>query len=120
MGGAKSRVSNASKRSKSLKSGVKTSSKKTKTALSQRMEEDGSPSFLNCQHFEKLVRIHSMLAMTAHDSTKQREYALDAHFFVMKMWEQSFQCLNATLFFDQHKTQIEELGYSAEDKESRL
>lgn len=69
MGGAQSRVSNASKRSKSMKSGVK-SSKKTKTALSQRMEEDGSPTFLSCQHFEKLVRIHSMLAMTAHDSTK--------------------------------------------------
>ena len=44
-----------------------------------------------------------MLAMIAHDSTKQREYALDAHFFIMKMWEQSYQCLNATLFFEQHK-----------------
>ena len=61
-----------------------------------------------------------MLAMTAHDSTKQREYALDAHFFIMKMWEQSFQCFNATLFFDQHKAAIEELGFSAEDKDSRL
>ena len=46
--------------------------------------------FLNCSHYEKLIRIHSMLATIAHDSTKQREYALDAHFFVMKMWEQSF------------------------------
>ena len=60
-----------------------------------------------------------MLATIAHDSTKQREYALDAHFFVMKMWEQSYQCLNATLFFEQHKQQIEELGYSGGDRESR-
>ena len=75
--------------------------------------------FLNCSHFEKLVRIHSMLATIAHDSTKQREYALDAHFFVMKMWEQSFQCLNATLFYEQHKAEIDELGFSAADRESR-
>lgn len=46
--------------------------------------------FLNCSHFEKLVRIHSMLSMLAVDSYKQREYALDAHFFVMKLWEQTF------------------------------
>ena len=46
--------------------------------------------FLNCSHFEKLVRVHSMLASVAPDSYKQREYALDAHFFIMKMWEQSY------------------------------
>lgn len=68
--GARSKVSNASKRSKSMKSGASRTSKKTKTALSQRQEEDGQPLFLNCSHFEKLVRIHSMLATIAHDSTK--------------------------------------------------
>jgi hypothetical protein len=115
----KSKVSHASRRSKSMKSGASRASKKTKTALSARQEEDGQPPFLNCSHFEKLVRIHSMLATIAHDSTKQREYALDAHFFIMKMWEQSFQCLNATLFFEQHKTMIEELGFSVADQESR-
>ena len=117
--GAKSKVSNASKRSKSMKSGGSRASKKTKTAMSQRMEEDGQPMFLNCSHFEKLVRVHSMLAALAHDSTKQREYALDAHFFIMKMWEQSYQCLNATLFFEKHKKEIEELGFSVSDPESR-
>lgn len=76
--------------------------------------------FLNCSHYDKLVRIHSMLATIAHDSTKQREYALDAHFFVMKMWEQTFQCLNATLFFEQHRAKIEELGFSGADTESRM
>ena len=118
--GAKSKMSNASKRSKSLKSGASRASKRTtKTALSQRAEEEGQPLFLNCSHFEKLVRVHSMLATIAHDSAKQREYALDAHFFVMKMWEQSYQCLNATLFFEEHRQQIEELGFSVGDQESR-
>lgn len=65
-------------------------SKKTTTALSKRQEEEAQPMFLNCSHFEKLVRIHSMLSMLAVDSYKQREYALDAHFFVMKLWEQTF------------------------------
>ena len=115
----KSKVSKASKRSKSMKSGQSRSSKRTKTSMSARQEEEGQPMFLNCSHFEKLVRIHSMLATIAHDSTKQREYALDAHFFVMKMWEQSFQCLNATLFFEEHKAEIQELGFSAADRESR-
>jgi hypothetical protein len=41
-----------------------------------------------------------MLAMLAPDASKQREYALDAHYFVMKMWEQSFFSLNATLFLE--------------------
>ena len=31
-----------------------------------------------------------MLAMISPDATKQKEYALDAHFFIMKMWEQTF------------------------------
>jgi hypothetical protein len=53
-----------------------------------------------------------MLAMIAPDSYKQREYALDAHFFVMKIWEQSFQTLNAISFFEDHKTEVEELGFS--------
>ena len=64
--------------------------------------------YLNCSHFDKLVRVHSMLAMFASDSTKQREYALDAHFFICKMWEQSFATLNATLFFDKYSKEIKE------------
>ena len=102
-----------------MRSGASRGSKKTRTSLSARQEEDGQPMFLNIAHFDRLVRIHSMLATVAHDSTKQREYALDAHFFVTKMWEQSFQCLNATLFYEQHKAQIEELGFSGADRESR-
>jgi hypothetical protein len=65
----KSKMSNASKRSKSMRSGSSRTSK-TKTSMSARQEEDGQPMFLNCSHFEKLVRIHSMLATIAHDSTK--------------------------------------------------
>lgn len=57
---------------------------------------------MNCTHYDKLIRIHSMLASLAVDTNKQREYALDAHYFIMKMWEQSFLTLNAILFFEGH------------------
>ena len=83
----KSKISKASQRSKSMRSQNSRASKKTTTALSKRQEEDAQPMYLNCSHFDKLVRIHSVLAMFASDSTKQREYALDAHFFICKMWE---------------------------------
>ena len=98
----KSKMSKASMRSKSLKSSGTRVSKKTTTALSKRQEEDANPVFMNCSHYDKLIRVHSMLAMLAPDSNKQREYALDAHYFIMKMWEQSFLTLNATVFFENH------------------
>ena len=75
--------------------------------------------FLTCAHFEKLVRIHSMLAMIAPDCYKQREYALDAHFFIMKMWEQTYQTLNAIQFYDDHKGEVEELGFHHSNPDSR-
>lgn len=56
-----------------------------------------------------------MLASIAHDATKQREYALDAHFFVMKMWEQSYQTMNATLFYEQNRPQLEQMGYTGDN-----
>jgi hypothetical protein len=37
----------------------------------------------------------------------------------MKMWEQSFQTLNATIFFEEHKAEVEELGFAQGDQESR-
>jgi len=116
----KSRVSKATMRSKSLaRSGASRTSKKTTTALQKRQEEEGQPMYLNCSHFDKLIRIHSMLAMLAADATKQREYALDGHFFVMKMWEQSFFALNATAFFEQNAAELQELGFVADDQGSR-
>jgi len=83
----KSKASRATLRSKTLRSQGTRSIKRTTTALSKRQEEDGQPMYLNCSHFDKLIRIHSMLAMLAPDAQKQREYALDGHFFIMKMWE---------------------------------
>lgn len=102
-----------------MRSNASRQSKRTTTALSKRQEEDAQPQFLNISHFEKLVRIHSMLAMISPDSYKQREYALDAHFFVMKMWEQSYQTLNAIQFFEEHRAEVEELGYIQGNAESR-
>lgn len=112
---SKTKVSKASMRSKSLRSSGTRQSKKTTTSLSKRQDEDSNPMFLNCSHYDKLVRIHSMLSMLAADSQKQREYALDGHYFIMKMWEQSFVSLNATLFFEKHQQQIAELGFKVQD-----
>lgn len=110
--GGQSKKSRASKRSAALKSKAGSMhSKKTTTALSKRQDEDAQPSFINCSHYEKLLRIHSMLATLAPDSYKQREYVLDAMYFIMKLWEQSFQTLNATIFFEEHKAEVEELGF---------
>lgn len=106
-------------RSKSMKSSGSRQSKKTTTSLSKRQEEDANPTFLNCSHYDKLIRIHSMLAMLAPDAAKQREYALDGHYFVMKMWEQSFISLNAIMFFESHVNECAELGFRANDQASR-
>jgi hypothetical protein len=53
-----------------MRSAGSKTSKKTKTSLAANQEEEGQPQFLNCQHYEKLIRIHSMLAMISHDSYK--------------------------------------------------
>ena len=75
--------------------------------------------YMNCSHYDKMVRIHSMLAMLAPDAQKQREYALDCHYFVMKMWEQSIFALNAQTFFIENKVELESLGYNMEEQASR-
>ena len=75
--------------------------------------------YMNCSHYDKMIRIHSMLAMLAPDAQKQREYALDGHYFVMKMWEQSIWALNATTFFEANAAELEQLGYTADDQASR-
>jgi len=102
--GGQSKKSRASKRSMAMKSKVGSMhSKKTTTALSKRQEEESQPAFLNCSHFEKMIRINSMLAIVAPDAYKQRDHILDAQYFCMKIWEQSFVTLNAILFFEEHK-----------------
>lgn len=111
----KSKISKATMRTKSIRSKQSKASKKTTTALQKRQEEDGQPSYLNCSHFDKLIRIHSMLAMIAPNAQKQKELALDAHFFLMKMWEQSFQALNAISFMENHGSELAELGYNITD-----
>lgn len=111
----KSKISKATMRTKSIRSKTSKTSKKTTTALQRRQEEDGQPAYLNCSHFDKLIRIHSMLAMLAPDAAKQKEYTLDAHFFIMKMWEQSFAALNAISFMEGHEQELSELGFSSAD-----
>lgn len=116
---SKSKVSKATMRTKSIRSKRSQASKKTVTAMQKRQEEESQPSYLNCSHYDKLVRIHSMLAMVAADSQKQKEFALDAHFFIMKLWEQSFQTLNAIKFMENHTAELNELGYNVAETASR-
>jgi len=56
-----------------------------------------------------------MLATLAKDAQKQREYALDCHYFIMKMWEQSIFALNATTFFEANAAELVQLGFTADD-----
>ncbi len=74
---------------------------------------------MSVNHYDKLFRIHSMLAMIASDAAKEKELALDAQFFVLKMWEQTLQTQNAVYFLEQNKEKAEELGYKDGDKEAR-
>ena len=101
------------------RAGASNKSKKTATALSKRTEEEAQPLFLNCAHFDKLVRIHVMLALTAGDAYKQKEYALDGHFFLGKLWEQTIQSLNGFAFYQEHKAEVEALGFNCADPEQR-
>lgn len=52
------------------------------------------PEHLNCAHYERLVRIHVMLSMIAQTQEEQLQYALDAKFFLSKIFEVSFRTLN--------------------------
>ena len=60
-----------------------------------------------------------MLATISPDSYKQKEFILDGHFFLSKMWEQTIQTLNGHAFFTEHKTEVEALGFNCVDTESR-
>ena len=115
----RSKMSKSAMRSRTMRTAASRVSKKTTTSLSRRQEEDGHPTFLNCAHFDKLVRIHSTLGLLSLDAGKQREFALDGHFFVMRMWEQSFASLNAQAFFEAHQAEVAELGFRAGDPASR-
>ena len=70
---------------------------------------------MSVNHYDKLFRIHSMLAMVATDAAKEKELALDAQFFVLKMWEQTLQTVNAVKFLESNKDKAEELGYKEDD-----
>lgn len=112
--GGKSGMSKASKRTSMSRTTTKT--KKTKTALSRRENEDPQPAFLNVSHFDKLFRIHSMLSYISYE---QREIALDAQFFVIKIWELSYKTMNAFHFLDKHRDQAEKLGFNDQDPDAR-
>ncbi|KRX09755.1 hypothetical protein PPERSA_02627 [Pseudocohnilembus persalinus] len=68
-------------------------SKQAKSIFTQR-EEEPMPENLNCAHYERLMRIHSMLAMISQSQEEQLQYCLDAKLFLTKIFEVSFKTLN--------------------------
>ena len=106
----RSTISKASRRTAMTRTSNRT--KKTVTALSRRENEDPAPLYLSVSHYDKLFRIHSMLSFISYE---QKEVALDAQFFVIKMWEQSIKAFNALEFLEKHKEKVEQLGFSAND-----
>ncbi len=97
-----------------------TKSKQSKSIFTFR-EEDPNPESLNCAHYEKLMRIHVMLAMIERDQEPQIQHALDAKQFIVKIFEISFKTLNqqkekaAKYAMDQDSQPIQALPRTAEE-----
>ena len=89
-----SRISRASIRvTKAIKS------KQSKSVFSQR-EEEPNPDSLNCAHYERLMRIHAMLAMISTSQEQQIQYCLDAKFFLLKIFKIRLSIFKAFFFFN--------------------
>lgn len=123
-GGSKlSRYSKASKiksdKSKSKNTKVKsnkTSSKtrnyngamqKIQSVFSKQQGLDPYPVYLNVSHYQSLFNIHVQLGIV--NSLKQREYYLDAFYFLTKTIDISFKTLNIILFFYRNKEEVDKL-----------
>ena len=97
----------------------KSRSKKTKTTFSKMGEEESQPMYLTCSHYEKLLRIHLILSQLSKNTKQQRDYILDAYYFILKIWEESFQTYNSLLFMESHTQELAEMGYQITDPISR-
>ena len=82
-----SRMNRTSRVTKTIKS------KNSKSIFSQR-EEDPNPETLNCTHFERLFRIHTILALISETALERIRYALDAKHFLIKILDLSFKTIN--------------------------
>lgn len=89
----KKNSSNQSRMSRSGRAVKVNKSKNAKSIFSHR-EEDPNPESLNCIHFERLFRIHTILAMIADNPTNRIRYALDAKQFLLKILELSLKTVN--------------------------
>ncbi|CAD8135763.1 unnamed protein product [Paramecium octaurelia] len=69
-------------------------SNKQKSKIFRPREEEANPNRLNCAHYERLMRIHIMLAMIADTMEQSIQFAIDAKVFLIKIIEISFQTMN--------------------------
>ena len=96
-----SRLSRASIRS------TKTIKKKQAKSIFTEREEDPNPESLNCSHFEKLFRIHVMLAVLAKNNQDAIRFGLDAKLFLIKIFELSFRTMNQ---LEQNAAKLEKMN----------
>ena len=94
-GGAKSKISAAGSRLSraSLRGTTNMKTKVSKSFFAER-EEEGNPEKLNVSHFDRLLRIHGMLAMLAKTNEEALQYSLNAKLFLLKIFELSYKTLN--------------------------
>ena len=90
----RSKSSVGSRLSKASIRGTKTIKTKQSKSIFTEKEEEPNPEMLNCSHYDKLLRIHGMLAIIAKTNEEALKYCLDAKFFIMKMFELSIKTLN--------------------------
>lgn len=60
-----------------------------------------------------------MLAMLAPDSDKQKEYLLDAFYFLNRIWQQSFITSAAMDFVEAHRDELAAADVNLKDPDSK-
>ena len=70
------------------------------------MDYDPFPLYHTVYHFEQLFRIYVFLGINTNNEEKMKDYLLDAFFFIMKIFEISFDTLNVIDFYEKNKEEI--------------
>mmetsp|Transcript_29561 Transcript_29561/g.26984 ORF Transcript_29561/g.26984 Transcript_29561/m.26984 type:complete len:84 (+) Transcript_29561:235-486(+) len=74
--------------------GTQTIKTKVSKSIFTEKEDEGHPESLTISHYDRLIRIHAMLAMLAKDNEKALQFCIDTKFFLKKIFELSYKTLN--------------------------
>ena len=107
--------SKASGKSRTSKKSVNRTSKKSGAASTKKSltftrmgEEEPRPLYLGCSHYDKLFRIHMILAILSDSVEKQREYLMRALNFAMQMWQSSLLLYRIRKFIIAQKEELQQ------------